>query len=159
MIMSPEIALWIQKTLLGLNGEEWGITYVTGRMSGISKDDVSRWQLAVDLVYRTLACDLIDVHGFMECHDKPSLFLKIRRIDPFKDLGGLLWNGTQIHGTKRLSALIESHFPSAQLDRKLNPSFIEALEQIFAENGVPWSDKPLLPIMPNAASSEASAPR
>ena len=30
-------------------------------------------------------------------------------------------------------------------------SFIEALERIFAKNGVPWSDKPLLPIMPAGA--------
>ena len=46
--------------------------------------------------------------------------------------------------------LIEAHFLSPdQRDDKLNPAFIETQEQIFAENGVPWSDRPLLPIMPN----------
>jgi hypothetical protein len=39
----------------------------------------------------------------------------------------------------------------------LNPAFIEAMEQILAENGVPWSDKPLLPIAP--AGAETPAPR
>jgi hypothetical protein len=63
-----------------------------------------------------------------------------------------------ISGTDRLSKLVEAHFPPPdQRDDKLNPPFIEALEQIFAENGVPWSDKPLLPIMPNAAKSDARA--
>jgi hypothetical protein len=33
----------------------------------------------------------------------------------------------------------------------LNPTFVEALEQIFAENGVPWSEKPLLAVMPASA--------
>ncbi len=39
--------------------------------------------------------------------------------------------------------------PPDQRDDKLNPAVIETLEQIFAENGVPGSDRPLLPIMPN----------
>jgi hypothetical protein len=89
MIIPSAIALWIQRILLGLDGEEWGITYVTGRMSAIPKDAFSRWQLGVDLVYRMLACDLMDVHGFMECHDKPSLLHEIRKVSPFEDLGGL----------------------------------------------------------------------
>ena len=72
------------------------------------------------------------------------------------DSGGFLWNGTQVSGTKRLSKLAEAHFPPpVQREDKLNPAFIEALEQIFAENGVPWSDRPLLPIMPTTASAPA----
>jgi len=33
-----------------------------------------------------------------------------------------------------------------------------SLETIFAENGVAWSDKPLLPIMPSATNPETPAP-
>jgi hypothetical protein len=52
-----------------------------------------------------------------------------------------------------LSQLIDAHLqPHRERDNELNPSFIEALEQIFAENDVPWSDKPLLPVMPNAGA-------
>ncbi len=36
-------------------------------------------------------------------------------------------------------------------------SQVEAVEQIFAENGVPWSEKPLLPIMPSGTSAAKSA--
>jgi hypothetical protein len=87
-----------------------------------------------------------------------SFLSAIRTVSPFVNSGGFLWNGTQVSGTARLSKLVEAHFPASdQRDDKLNPAFIEALEQIFADNGVPWSDKPLLPIMPKAANSKASA--
>jgi hypothetical protein len=36
------------------------------------------------------------------------------------------------------------------------PPFLEALEQIFAENGVPWWEKPLLPIVPVNSKAVAS---
>jgi hypothetical protein len=88
-------------------------------MSAIPVDDLERWQLIVDLVYRTLACDLVAVHEFIECQDKPSLLDEIRKVSPFTNLGGFLWNGTQLHGTKRLNTLIESHFPPQQRDGKL----------------------------------------
>ena len=61
-------------------------------------------------------------------------------------------------GAERLTKLIEAYFlPPGARDNKLNPSFIEALELIFAENGVPWSEKPLLPITPTAASAPAAS--
>ena len=44
----------------------------------------------------------------------------------------------------------------------LNPIQLFAdgpLEAIFAENGVPWSDKPLLPIMSAGENAPASAER
>jgi hypothetical protein len=34
-----------------------------------------------------------------------------------------------------------------------------ALEQIFVENGVPWSAEPLLSIMPVGASTDTPTPR
>ena len=83
----------------------------------------------------------------------------IRTLNPWGDGAGF-WHATIIWGAPRLDKLIEAHFPAPdQHEDKLNPAFIEALEQIFAENGVPWSDKPLLPIIPKAANSEAPAPR
>jgi hypothetical protein len=71
-----------------------------------------------------------------------------------------LWNVTQICGTERLYELVGAYFPpTGEIRHTLNPAFIEALEQIFAENGVPWSDKPLLPVMPTGTSAEAHPPR
>jgi len=77
-------------------------------------------------------------------------------INPYEDSGGFLWNGTQVYGTERLRVLVDAHFaPQHEHDDELNVTFIEALEQIFADNGVPWSDKPLLPIMPKVAGVAA----
>ena len=72
------------------------------------------------------------------------------------DSGGFLRNGTQVSGTERLSKFAEAHFPPPdQRDGGLNPAFIDAPEQIFGENGVPWSEKPLLPIRPDRIGAEA----
>jgi hypothetical protein len=160
MKISTDIALWIQKCLLGLDGEDWSVGYMTDGIPTIAGHAIDRWQVGVDLVYRTLTCDLIGVDVFMECHDRTSFLHAIRRVSPYEELGGFLWNGTRVHGTKRLSKLINDNFPPrSERDDKLNPVFIEALEAIFAENGVPWSDKALLPITPAGAGKEALAPR
>ena len=119
----------------------------------------ARWQLGVDLIYRSLVCDLIEVKDYGATSDRASFLHAIRTLNPWGDGAGF-WHATIIWGAPRLDKLIEAHFPAPdQHEDKPNPAFIEALEQIFAENGVPWSDKPLLPIMPNAANSEASASR
>jgi hypothetical protein len=73
--------------------------------------------------------------------------------NPNNSTGDGFWHATLVWGTDCLSQLIDAHLqPHRERDNELNPSFIEALEQIFAENDVPWSDKPLLPVMPNAGA-------
>jgi hypothetical protein len=152
MYIPTNIALWMQQRLLGVNNEEWGIVYLASGAS-TAEHRLIDWQQAVDLVDRALVCDLIDVHFFMECHDRASLLDEIRKISPYARNGGFLWNGTQIHGTERLSALIEAHFPPSWDRSHLNSTFIEALEQVFADNGMPWSEEPLLPITPAGAEN------
>jgi hypothetical protein len=156
MKLSTEIASWMQKLLLGVNGEYWGVGYVTDGIPNVPDGTSGRWQLGVDMVYRTFTCGLLDVDVFVECHDKTSFLRAIRMINPYEDSGGFLWNGTQVYGTERLRILVDAHFaPQHEHDDELNVTFIEALEQIFADNGVPWSDKPLLPIMPKVAGVAA----
>ena len=159
MQTTVDIAIWMQSSLLGLDGEDWSVGYVTDLTPAVRDDSLDCWQLCVDFVYRTLTCDLIGIDIFVECQDKASLLQAIRTVDPYEDGGGFLWNGTRIYGTSRLNKLVDAYFPSrGERDGKLNPTFIEALEQNFAENGVPWSDKPLLPIIPNAGAG-ATEPR
>ena len=69
--------------------------------------------------------------------DRASFLQAIRALDPCGDGAGF-WHATLVCGTERLSKLIEVHFPlRSERDGKLNPDFIAALEQIFAESGVP----------------------
>jgi hypothetical protein len=108
----------------------------------------ARWQFGVDMLYRTIKSDLIAVHEYVQCTDDASFFQAIRTLSPFEDAGGFLWNGTLIAGTEKLEAAIETYFtPEDNYRDAVNPAFIEAIENSFAANGVPWSDSALLPIV------------
>jgi len=159
MRIPKDIALWLQKTLLEYDGWQWGlVSFAHGQIASVPAGSEAQWQFSVDMIYRTLTCDLIGVDVYMECDERASFLNAIRTVSPFVDSGGLLWNGTQVSGTDCLGKLVEAHFPP--LDRrasKLNPAFIEALEQTFTENGMPWSDKPLLPITPTITSAPAAS--
>ncbi len=163
MRIPNDIALWLQETLHEYDGERWGmVDFALGTLSSSPAYTVARWQLGVDVIYRTLTCGLIGVEPFLGRYDKTSFLHAIRTLSPYEhaDAAVVLWNGTRIYGTERLRKLFDAHFsPSGGYDGKLNLAFIEALEQNFAENGLPWSDKPLLPITPAAVNAEAPAPR
>ena len=158
MRIPKDPALWLQETLLEYDGWQWGlVSFALDEVACVPADSEARWQSGVDMIYRTLTCDVIGVDVYLEYHDRASFLNAIRTVSPLVDSDGFLWNGTQVSGTERLSKLIEAHFPPAdQRDNELNPAFIEALEQIFAENGAPWSDKPLWPIAPAGAEAPAS---
>ena len=103
----------------------------------------------MDVIYRALICDLVKVNDLGATSDQASFLHAIRTLNPYGRSGEGYWHATLVWGTERLSELIEAYFPArGERDNKLNPAFMEALEQIFAENGVPWSETPLLPVMP-----------
>ena len=173
MRIPDETALWLQNLLLGYSGECWGMAdFVLGKLDSVPQQTEARWQLGVDMVYRTVKCDLVQVEDLAGFPDLRSFFLAIQTLSPddksgarsssgeFAYTGPDLWNASQICGTKRLFELVHAHFPPVgETRRTLNPAFIEALERIFAENGVPWSDKPLLLIAPAAAGAPTGAAR
>jgi hypothetical protein len=154
MTIPADTALWLQEQMLGLYHEDWGLVYMLyGKLTSIPDDTPERWQLGVDLIYRGLVCDLVKVKDYGATPDRASFLHAIRTLNPWGDGAGF-WHATLVWDAPRLEKLIEAHFPAPdQYQDKLNPAFIEALEQIFAENGVSWSNKPLLPIMPNAAGA------
>jgi hypothetical protein len=160
MMIPQDIALWLQRRFEILADDDFGLVlFADGPLDRIADYSAAKWQLAVDMLYRTIRSDLVTVHEFIGCSDEKSFFEAIRTVSPYGG-DGLLWNGTLIYGSAKLDTLVRSFFPSGgQQWDELNRPFIEAVEQIFAENGVPWSDKPLLPITPNTANSQAPAPR
>jgi hypothetical protein len=156
MTIPEDIASWLQRHLSMLCEEDLSIGhFASGKIDSVPDRTPIRWQLSVDMIYRALTCDLIAVHKYVECSDETSFFEAIRSRGPYDREGAVLWNGTLIYGTGKLEALARSFFSvlSAGQD-DVNPAFIEALERLFAENKVPWSDKPLLPIMPVTAGAE-----
>lgn len=154
MQMPKEVGQWVQRTLLGLNKEDSGMIYfVLGNLDSPPLYTVARWQFGSDMVCRTVICGLVDVNDYGAFPDRQSFLKGVRTLNPHDSSGDGFWHATLVWGTERLSQLVDSYFPPhSKHDQKLNDAFIEALEQIFAENGVPWSVKPLLPIEPNAAA-------
>ena len=160
MIMPQDIALWLQRKLQTLAHDDYGLVlFAHGILDIIPDYSNDRWQLAVDMIYRAIKCDLVKVHKFVECHDEESFFEAIRTVSPYGNAGAVLWNGTVIYGTEKLEKLVDS-FVSDDSDDEgtANSSFIEAIEAIFADVGVPWSEEPLLTIMPADARVGAPAP-
>ena len=155
MTIPEDIAGWLQRHLTILCEEDLSIGhFASGNIDSVPDGTLSRWQLSVDVIYRALTCDLVAIHEYIECYDESSFFEAIRSRSPYDGAGAVVWNGTLIYGTKKLEALARSFFSVfSQGWDDVNPAFIEALEAIFAENGVPWSDKPLLPIMPSFRST------
>jgi hypothetical protein len=172
MRIPDETALWLQDLLLGYSGECWGMfDFVSGKLESVPQHTEARWQLGVDTVYRTVVCDLVQVIGWAGFPDLASFLHAIRTLSPddesgarssngkFSYTGPDLWNASQVCGTERLLELANAHFPPfGEIRYTLNPDFVEALARIFADNGVPWSEKPLVPIMP-AANAGTPAPR
>jgi hypothetical protein len=132
-----DTALWLQEQLLGLYNEDWPLGYVLdGILASAPQDTPERWQLGVDLTYRGLVCDLVKVKDYGATPDRASFLHSIRTLNPWGDGAGF-WHATLGWGAPRLEKLIEAHFAAPDRHDTLNPAFIEALEQIFAENGVP----------------------
>ncbi len=156
MHIPPDIAFWLQRNLAIICEDDVSIAYVSsGVIASIPDRTEARWQLSVDMLYRLIKCELISVLNFADCTDIPSFFSEIQSHGPdFDDQGAYVWMAIQIYGTDKLEVLMKSHF--GELSRAwdaLNPVFINALERVFADNGVPWSEKPLLPITPAGAES------
>jgi hypothetical protein len=105
MRIPTAIALWLQKTLLEYDGWQWGlVSFAPGKIASVSADSEARWQFGVDVIYRTLTCDLIGVDVYMECKDRASFLSAIRTVSPFVESGGFLWNGTQSPGLIALAS-------------------------------------------------------
>ena len=160
MMIPKDIGGWLQRHLSILCEDDLSIGhFASGNIDSVPDRTLSRWQLSVDMIYRSLTCELIAVYKFVECSDKISFFEAIRSRSPYDGAGDVLWNGTLIYGTEKLEALVRSFFSDLSKGRDdVSPAFIEALEQIFSQNGVPWSDKPLLPVTPGDGLG-AAAPR
>jgi hypothetical protein len=148
MDIPNDIGLWLQKNLRTLAEDDSSCAYfVSGNLNTIPNYTSSRWQLAVDMIYRCVRSNLILIHNFADCDDEASFFVAIRALSPFRSEGGLLWNGTLLCGSDTLTTIVEKHFPPSQpFSPDINHAFGEELDEIFQRNGVPWSETPLLPI-------------
>src|SRR5271154_5202004 len=103
MQMPNNIALWLQNTLLGLDKEDWGLGYMLdGNLAAVPPDTPARWQFGVDLIYRSLVCDLVAVDDLGATSDQASFLHTIRTSNPYGLNGAGFWHATLVWGTARL---------------------------------------------------------
>jgi len=144
------IEQWLQRQLRMMAIDDGSCAYfISGNITSINDYTRERWQFGVDMIYRCMRSKLILVHNFAGCHDEASFFDALRTLSPYTGEGGLLWNGTLLYGSDILVEIVEKFFPpSLPHSAEINDPFGKELDDIFQQNDVPWSEKPLLPIMP-----------
>ena len=124
------------------------------------------WQLAVDLFYRLLVCDLVQLwpEGYLGkadaySFDGPLDFCQaLAQQNPYSfeetSRRPVPWIGPNIGMTDRLRELLKKHdmvWTKREDTWPLNEAFIEDIESIFEAHGVAWSDEPLIPIRGDSA--------
>lgn len=134
------------------------IAYFSGfrHIDGYENNAESAWQLTVDVLYRFIVCDLVEipwkerVGGYDEKVHGP-IFEVLRTKEP---------NGSfhvewidELCPTEFCKELIAKYDLVERVgypDYQLCEPFVEELEALFEHSGVPWLDEPLLPLRPTS---------
>lgn len=119
-----------------------------------SKDNILRWQLAVDTLYRLIASDLLHIPT-LKADDVSTQ--KSAALDYIKSLAhhnpfssdieeASHWYLWDISATDRCHRLIEMYGIRDIPQGELSLGLVAALHNLFAENRVAWSDQPLIAV-------------
>ena len=110
-------------------------------------DRRSRWQVAVDTLYRLAVCGLIYTPSLEGAKSLISYIDELSGSDPFPGSDfPLLWNQVDIFGSKLNSELME-RFGIIRTNGEPNRAFHSMLRSMFADNGVPLEMYPVKPIV------------
>jgi len=135
---------------------------ISGGGGRTKESDAGDWIRSVNLIYRCLHCDLWTADPYeLFWFSKEGLtnysFCKIlSKSNPFDlDLEDTIqyWIGAQLFNTDYGKSFVES-FGVENLKDDVYPPFIEALEDIFREKGVPWEAGDLFDIKVNLLQSQ-----
>jgi hypothetical protein len=156
MQIPSDIALWLQNALRDLIRDDWSC----GRMClwrnmhqnfpGNFRDPIliSDWQTSVDSICRCFASGLIAMTKDSHYSNQSALLDDLQKYNPFdRRPPALSWYGTFIYGTDKLDVLVKQYFQDDdEYAATANHDFVNVIEKAFADAGLPWSGKPLLPI-------------
>lgn len=134
------------------------LSYISGLgVEGLVGDvefDRSCWQAAVDTVYRFVVCGLIELpwkkqDDILNVENYSGFFDILKSSPPDGDFQ-VEWFD-ELCPTELCKNLIDKYDLTDRLgfpDYDVCEPFINELESLFELHGVPWSDEPLLPILP-----------
>jgi len=128
----------------------YAIEFISG--FGLRDEQNDRWQLAVDTIHRLLASGLI-----YEAHNEDELSVITQREylayvnalaqkDPFAYPLNMEWMEWDLYATDRCKKLLNKYGISTFYEGGLVEPFIEEVEALFTQHGVPWQDSPIIPI-------------
>lgn len=127
--------------------------YADSFLSGLVTDvgQRSRWQRAVDTVYRLLSAGLIAPGGNeREATNRANFYMpyveKLARNDPFLPVVDPVWFDWDLCGTSLCRSLVERHRLGYQRDDTASGSFLDEIASLFVAATVPWASHPLIPI-------------
>ncbi len=157
MTVPNDISLKSQNTLRDLVRDDWTFSgmcfwrrdFLTYQNDPNDACLVLDWQLSVDFIYRCLISGLIEIINYERYADNAALVDDLRRCNPFDmQKGGLAWNGVFTYGTEQLEAIVKRFFKNDdEYASTVNREFIAAIGKAFEDAGVPWSNKPLIPVL------------
>ncbi len=148
-IPSPR-ALILQSCLLAYDDCGWSCAAMIQYTSDSNGSyPTPEWQNAVDNIYRCLMSGLLSIDNTSFFEKYGSLVEGLRKVSPFQSGNDkILWIATFLSSTDKLHHLIQQHGSLSGFQKDIvNKAFVEDLERIFAEAGVPWSSEPLVPVI------------
>lgn len=122
------------------------------------------WQFTVEIIYRLYVCGLICIYpeSILIKNDPYSydgiddFCNQLAKNNPCATEQDLVWYGSDFYLSTKAYFLMDEYFPNTGnnlWDKDLNTAFIERLESIFEQYGVPWDENnPRFPIQPQSES-------
>jgi hypothetical protein len=162
MKMPSNAAAWLQFQLYLITIDQYSPeSFATGTYA-LCQDPKSRWQLAVDTIYRCGVCGLMslcnrEVWQAKGINDVGVLAKVLAQYNPEDRENSLVlnyWVAPEIIGTDLCHSLSDKY----DLDSySYTPGvvcvpFIEEIEALFDRNGLSWSDAPLIELGSGAAA-------
>lgn len=152
MKMSKAWACELQSNLVAMvyEPDDLALIWFAGYpRDGDKEEEKQCWQEGMDLIYRMMKSKLL-VRTFYKENDEshfPQLFGELSKINPYGDEPHI-WLLEQLYTTGACKALVRKYGIDRLLQEKITEEFIEEIEQLFEEAGVPWTKEPLIPIQP-----------
>ncbi len=134
MAIPDNIGKWLQFSLCSLaEDDDTCAGFVSGIIDGIPNYTEARWKLGADMISGLVLTGLVRFWNYQyEFPDDTSMLKALRTLNPFTSDGGIVWNGTFITPTDRLTQLVHTYFPPGQpVRRELDRQFIDAVDAII----------------------------
>lgn len=115
------------------------------------KDAREDWQNTVEIIYRLLKSKLLFMVGVTDTEDIGWFYEDLKNNDPFDQYESGIWMDQLLYPSSECKALLKK-YGIDNYDAPTSKAFWDEVEALFEAAGVPWTDKPLIPIRPEGVA-------